>query len=198
MINREPLDPIRRKMLADMGIDVWSLRESPIAGVHVRGDDHSEPAPVASSSPLVEPAPSSPAVADVETRPSLDNDPLSVTYLVSRFAAMLIDNSDVGVSRRLCKDLLASATGDWDTSLREITFSWPVGGSQADGWRAFKAFVEKQLADTDARLVLCSAALARQLAGLKTDCELLVMPAFADFDAARKRTLWCSMQALGR
>ena len=195
MINREPLDPIRRKMLADMGIDVWSLRESPIAGAHVRGDDHSEPASVPSSSPAVEP---SPAVADVETRPSLDNDPLSVTYLVSRFAAMLIDNSDVGVSRRLCKDLLASATGDWDTSLREITFSWPVGGSQADGWRAFKAFVEKQLADTDARLVLCSAALARQLAGLKTDCELLVMPAFADFDAARKRTLWCSMQALGR
>ena len=192
MINREPLDPIRRKMLADMGIDVWSLRESPIAGAYVRGDDHTEPAAVASSSPAVEPAPT------VETRPSLDNDPLSVTYLVSRFAAMLIDNSDVGVSRRLCKDLLASATGDWDTSLREITFSWPVGGSQADGWRAFKAFVEKQLADTDARLVLCSAALARQLAGLKTDCELLVMPAFADFDAARKRTLWCSMQALGR
>jgi hypothetical protein len=206
-------------MLADMGIEVWSLRTLLVHRESVTGMA-TEPPLVATAEtiavseavPAEETVPAKEIVVVPEPRqPSTPSMPgpvseqastnarsLAVTYLVCGSTVMLVDNTETGLSRRLCRDLLAAAATDWLSVPREIAFSWPGGGPQADGWRAFRAFVEKQLSDTEARLALCSEGLAAQLIDLVGDCELLVLPALGDLDVEAKRALWRRMQTLGQ
>ncbi|MFP6834472.1 MAG: hypothetical protein VB948_00010 [Pseudomonadales bacterium] len=173
-------EPIRRRMLADMGIEVWLLREPPVPSQPELASD-------TSSADVVQSPPPGPEAA-IEA--------LTVTCLVSDSAMMLVDGVGPGVSRRLCRDLLASVTGQWRLSPREITFAWPAGGSQSDCWRAFKAFAEKQLSEQDVAVVMCSEALLERLPELDVGCKLLALPGLSEFGAAAKRTIWHRMQTL--
>lgn len=198
------LDPVRSRMLADMGIDVWLLRESV--------DLLPGQSPGSASTPLV-PAPTideqpiqnlqdfpdaqhlqQPAVPD--SPPVEDSEPLAVTCLVSQSAVMLVDNSEPGISRRLCRDMLATVTGEWSSAPREIQFAWPGGRAQAECWRAFKAFAEKQLSESDVRVVLCSEQLVGRLPELGADGQLLALPGFSELGVDAKRALWLRMQSL--
>lgn len=202
LTNVRRLDPVRRAMLADMGIEVWTLRKP--SGVRESASGSAgETEPVAVPKMVVAPEPPQPPVpalpAGLQERTSTDTRSLAVTYLVSGSAVMLVDNGDTGISRRLCRDLLACAAGDWGSVAREIAFSWPGGGPQSDGWRAFRAFAEKQLSEVQAHVVLCDEGLAEQLTDLVgDDCELLVLPALGDLDVEAKRALWRRMQTLGQ
>jgi hypothetical protein len=154
-------------MLADMGIDVWLLREPPISS-QIAQDPGAEAATEA----------------------------LTVTCLVSESTVMLVDRVGLGVTRRLCRDLLASVTGQWRLNPREIAFSWPAGGSQSDCWRAFKAFAEKQLSEQDVAVVMCSEALLERLPELDVQCKLLALPGLSEFGTDAKRAIWRRIKTL--
>jgi hypothetical protein len=203
------LDPIRRKMLEDMGIDVWVLREpdnrsaNPVERIAPDVVQAGVPVQVVAAEvpnePVLAPTPIPiPTRTPTPTPTPRGSKALAVTYLVSQAAVMLIDNEEPGISRRLCRDLLASVSGDWTTRPREIAFSWPGGGSPDDGWRAFKAFVDKQLGESQAPLVICSDSLAAHLSDFPANAELLVLPVFTELDAGRKRELWHRMAAVKR
>jgi hypothetical protein len=200
------LDPVRRKMLKDMGIDVWLLREPAIPMPAAPADRSDAPPATAAVEATVAIEAGVPIEATVAAEAAIaDSTPAelpSVTCLVSKLAVMLVDNTRRAVSGRLCKDLLAAATGEWSNGPkaagpREIAFVWPRERSQAECWRAFKAFAEKQLAEPDVRVVLCSEALVERLPELGAGRELLALPEFSELDLDGKRALWRRMQALG-
>ena len=123
-----------------------------------------------------------------------------MTCFVTQMAIMLIDDAELGVFRRLCWDIVAAVTGDWNNEPRsarprEISFTWP-DRSQEECWRAFTAFAEKQMAEPDVRVVLCGEALVERLPELTVGRELLAVPDFAELGLADKRALWRRMQAL--
>jgi hypothetical protein len=217
------LDPVRRKMLEDMGIDVWLLREAPVRSaasetppepsvevIEVAEAIAAPPAqPLSPHQPEPSAAPAAPAApARIQTgqseQPVQEESPggsLSVTCFVSEFVVMLIDNAEPGVSRRLCADLLAAVTGNWSTGpnaarTSQIPFTWPAGRARAEGWRAFNAFADRQLGETEVRVVMCSAELADRLPELPTGCRMLVLPEFSELGVDTKRSLWRRIQAL--
>jgi len=183
-------------MLADMGIEVWLLRDPPVqdpAALASRpGGLGATIGPTTSTTTLSTSVGSMPAIA-----PETAGHPLAVICLVSQNTVLLVDDAGTGVSgERLCRDLLASVTGHWRPRPREITFTWPAGRSQAECWRAFKAFAEKQLGELDVAVVLCSEGLLGQLPELGVDCKLLALPGLSELGVEAKRVLWRRMQAL--
>jgi hypothetical protein len=194
------LDPIRSRILKDIGIDVWLLRQSIVDPVSP--DSRPQPKPQPQPQPRLQPSTATPSPRTEPQSPpgpatqTVAHAALAVTCLVNQVALMLIDNSEPGVSRRLCRDLLAGIAGDWRSTPREVVFTWPADAGRSDGWRAFKAFAEKQLSEAQVRVVLCSEPLARQLPALAPGCDLLTLPALAKLDVEGKRALWQAMQHL--
>jgi len=194
------LDPIRRTMLKDMGIEVWSLRagheQAPTAQLPVpqAAAPRLDLAAAAPAAPAAE-APPQREVRAAAATPAEPEQHLAVTCLVTATVVMFVDNNEPGASRRLCSDLLATASGDWSTRPREVNFSWEL---QGDGWRAFRAFADKQLTETDARLVICGAGLREHLPELSSGSELLELPRFANLDVDAKRTVWRRFQSVPR
>jgi hypothetical protein len=211
------LDPVRRKMLEDMGIDVWLLR-APVPSADTAPAEVADvveaivappaqplsPIQTEPSAPPAPPAPPAPIQTEQPVQPLQEDPPggsLAVTCFVSEFVVMLIDNAEPGVSRRLCGDLLAAVTGNWSAGpdsarISEIPFTWPAGRTRAEGWRAFNAFADRQLGETEVRVVMCSAELADRLPELPTACRLLVLPGFSELGVDAKRSLWRQIQAL--
>ncbi len=206
------LDSVRSKMLADMGIEVWLQRDSvappsrlPAAPPPAPAEQRSmarpgasigpEPVPMPTAAPTLQPLPLQlPPQRAVLAEP----EPLAVTCLVNGSVVMLIGDAQSGISRRLCQDLLAGVTGDWTSSPQELTFTWPAGMARDEGWRAFKAFADKQLREANARCVLCSEAMVDRLPELPRDCRVLALPELCALGVAGKRALWRRIQTLKR
>ncbi|MCZ6710426.1 MAG: hypothetical protein O7B25_08685 [Gammaproteobacteria bacterium] len=187
-------DPIRRRMLADMGIDVWLLREPPVPS---RAPPESRPAGFeATSDQVLAKSAAVNVVQSPTTAPEPANKPLAVTCLVSQTTLMLVDCVGPGVTMRLCRDLLASVAGQWRLDPREIAFTWPAGRSQSECWRAFKAFAEKQLSEQDVAVVMCSETLLERLPELGVKVQLLALPGLSELGADAKRAIWRGIQAL--
>jgi hypothetical protein len=99
---------------------------------------------------------------------------------------------------RLGRDLLAAATRSWGADPKRISFDWREPGDPSDGWRAFKAFADKQLADAEASVIFVNEALVDHLPEQASSETLVVLPDVAEFDTDAKRALWTRIRSLGR
>jgi hypothetical protein len=204
-------------MLADMGIDVWRLR----TGAATAAESASTPAPApsaaAAAAALLETAHppqrrrSVPRASPPSSAPSAgpgpavgpEAAPLSAVSLAVPGVVMLLDGPVSRRDRRLAMDVLASAASDWQAKPLTRQFDWPprIGaGAVATGadalQRALEAFVDKDLADHGASLLLCSETLAAQLPDRWPDCRRVLVPTLERLgrDASLKRALWQSLR----
>lgn len=202
------LDPFRRGLLADMGVDVWVLRDSRIGVVEEAATDaivvpeaSIETTVPASTPEIVAPAEAKPPLlpeagdAGASPMPRAPSDAdapgaIAVTCLTQPGAVLLTHGRDWAKAGRLGRDLLAAATGNWGAEPRRISFDWREPGAPGDGWRAFKAFADKQLADAEASVIFVNETLVDQLPDGARERMLIVLPALAEFDMDAKRALW--------
>jgi hypothetical protein len=168
----------RRQILADMGITRWRLRAA-----QARGPREVDLA----------------SVRESPAAPVADQGRWSVLSLALGDAVLLVDGESSRRDLRLAQDVLAAATGDWRKRPAARRFHWPPdvagGGVQpaADaGRRALNAFVDKDLGDHAARLLVCTEPLAPRLEESWPGCRRLVIPALDVLgrEAAAKRSLW--------
>lgn len=172
----------RRRILSDMGIALWQLRapEPP-------------PAAAAPATAVIPPAaPDTPAEIDQAV------EPWSVLSLAQGDTVLLVDGDSSRRDLRLALDVLSAASGDWQGKAVSRRFDWPprVAGQHVppadDGRRAFNAFVDKDLDDHEAALLLCVETLAGMLPDALAGRRRVVIPALAELgrDTAAKRALW--------
>ena len=212
------LDARRRGMLADMGIDVWVIRGNAAGVVEVpqsqtivvpepvppaetkapekgpdvaRLNDSAPSAAQQAKMPVPRRRPLEPPLADVATE-------IAVTCLTRPGALLLAYGREWTQAGRLGRDLLAAATGSWGSDSKRISFGWREPGDPSDGWRAFKAFADKQLADAEASVIFVNEALVDHLPERASSGTLVVLPNLAEFDTDAKRGLWTRIRNLGR
>lgn len=212
------LDAFRRGLLADMGIDVWVLRENAYGALEEAPADAivvPEPAPPREKSAPdrkreiaeqveVAPPPAQPK-EKADTRPAVQEPATAgaeaaadmvVTCLSRPGALLLAHGREWAQAGRLGRDLLAAATGNWGEDPRRISFDWQEPGAPTDGWRAFKAFADKQLADAEASVLFVSETLVDHLPERARAWTLIVLPALKGFDADAKRAIWTRIRTL--
>ncbi|MCZ6619517.1 MAG: hypothetical protein O7E57_15450 [Gammaproteobacteria bacterium] len=205
------MDIAKRQLLRDLEIDVWVLR--PFLNAHRNETTHGQHATVAqpatgldvgteptahtveqSQLPVREPVGSS------ETDTGIAVSCVSAPGVLLLFEATppLQDRRRIG--GRLVNDLLAAVSGDWQISVRETQFTWPLVGvanlPSQDGPRALGAFVEKQMQECGAGWVLATRKVIDLLAdGLLGD-KLISMPPIQDLvaDSEQKKQLWRQIQ----
>ena len=182
------LDLVRRNMLAVMGIDVWIPRDvasrassgDAVTAEPVSADSHSAvPPPAAVSAPQTF-RPGGPT--GVETgEVQVHGAALSVTCLVTDQVMMLIDGAPRD-SGRMCADVLAAVTGCWTAQPRVIPFVWPASAvatdkssNESEHWRAFKAFAEMRITESQVRVLLCSEGLVTHLPNLPEGCGVVAL-----------------------
>lgn len=211
-------DAARRRILADMGIDVWRLRVAEVS------ETRSEPVPSAAAAPAVSPAapavaavarPAEPAVPAPAEKASAVREPVRKPAAVpqERFSAvaiavpgavLLVADAPSKVEARLARDVLGAASGAWRARPVSRRFDWPpelggesLAGDARSGDRALAAFVDKDLADHGARVLLCAEPLARRLPDRWAGCRRLVIPPLAVLgsDAGAKQALWSALAA---
>ncbi len=189
-------DAVRRQILSDMGIETWQLRAASAGAAPERAGQRPSavtPQPVVTGEPAA--AQPAPAPAPTRRRPAV-----SAISLAAPGVVLLVEG---GISRRdhrLARDLLAAVTGDWRAKAVNRRFDWVSeqgDESAADtARRALWAFVQKDLEDHVARLLVCVAPLAERLPeGVPEDgieCRRLIVPALAALghDAGAKRAVW--------
>ena len=207
---------VRRRLLNEMGIEVWYLRaRAPAAGVP---DSALPPAVVADSAaePLV-PAPHSDPVhrrhmdprsvkaascqSDTDTKADLA---APERRAEARFAVEALAVPGVllvaGASSRrgetlLAKDVVRAARRDWSAAVRRARFDWPQPGAAGASGPALAAFVDKQAEDCGAKILLITACAASHLA----DCpfDFVAVPDIASLaEAQNKLVLWRRLQEL--
>ena len=105
-----------------------------------------------------------------------------------------------GSGGRLVNDLLATAVGDWQMSVRETQFRWPPAGvaklQPQDASRVLCAFVEKQMQECGARWVFATETVINWLADGLPGEKLIGIPSLRDLsaDGERKKQLWRQIQ----
>ena len=143
---------------------------------------------------------------------------LSVLSLALGRSIMLIAGSPSRRDLRLAMDVLAAASADWQTKPSARRFDWPpdvsadllASDQQASDQqasvqqasdqdapsRALEAFVDKDVVDHQARLLLCADSLSARLSERWPGCSLVVVPPLDVLgrDVARKRALWQAIQ----
>ena len=210
MANFSGREAARRTMLADMGVDVWVLRDRG-DGIANDASDTVADTPAATP-PVTRPVPTMahppPTVADppptvvhppAVTADTADAEQVSVTCLVSGEVVMLADDC-TPERKRLAADILAAAAGHGrgasPDSSQELTFSWD--GDEQSQWRALRAFVDKQLADHRPKTVLCSGGLCPRLEDQLARHRVVVLAELAELGKRMdlKRELWRQIQNL--
>jgi hypothetical protein len=125
---------------------------------------------------------------------------LSVLSIALPGAVMLIEGELVKRDQRLALDVLAAASGDRQAKPALRRFDGqpvPAGGAVSPGsvHRALQAFVDKDLDDHGARILLCSEPLAALLPEWPQR-RRVILPSLdlLGRDAACKRALWQALQ----
>ena len=198
----------RRQVLADLGIDVWRLRDSTVP----------EPAAQPVSRPVaVDPvAAPGPVVAPVRARPaspprSLAQPVLSLQSIAVPGLLLLVGGTLGRRDRRLVLDLLGAATGDWDLKPAVRQFQWPpalpAGAADAAAQdvpaeRALRAFIDKDIGDHAVSVLICTADVAAVLPGPDAwpGCRRHRIDSLSALgqDPAGKRALWRFLSEAGR
>lgn len=178
-----------------MGITQWHLRVAP-------GEAREAARPEAWQPPEAPPpeAPPEPqAPASERTAPAAAASPIAVVSLALGGVVLLAEDVRSRRDRRLARDVLAAAAGDFVTRPAARRFHWPpqgagdaVAADAASGDRALRAFVDKDLADHGAALLLCTESVARRLGDERPGCRRVTMPDLATLgrDVGGKRALW--------
>lgn len=189
---QQRLDPRRREILGLMGIDIWTLR-TPRSENAAPKTDATLDGGVDRRLPAARRA--SPAELGAAADPVQEQEsPLSLVCLEADRAMLLLE-SGPHLSARFWRDVLAAACGRWDVQPQVVSFVWPdpefthVGGS-SEGWRAFKAFMERRLSESPPSVLLCGVGLSGRLPALPDGCRLVMLPDTADPGVEAKRALW--------
>lgn len=180
----------RRQILSDMGIVRWQLRTTATA-VEQRNGRAPHPAPPASE-------------AGGRGREVAREAPWSALSIASGGVLLLVPGDNSRRDLRLATDLLAAASGDWQTRPVSRRFDWPgaagreVTQAPDGGRRALTAFIDKDLADHDVRLLLCVKALRSLLPESLPRCRSVEIPALETLgrDPDAKRLLWQSLREI--
>ncbi len=205
----------RRQILADLGIVQWRLRAAEGEIRRQAPAAEAEPAPAAADLPperarTPNPAPQAARPPEAETMaepraaPAEASDPeaqapWSALSLADGRVVLIIDGECSQRDLRLARDILAAACGDWAGKPSSRRFDWPPGGGvraaaggAAAARRALAAFVDKDLADYQGRLLLCTEPLAELVPQPSAPCRRLVIPRLDTLgrDAEAKRALW--------
>jgi hypothetical protein len=216
---RSTLGPAaRRRILADLGIDVWRLRsravEAPSPSEDPVGAVFNRDRPLAES--RLKTAPTS--AARTSQGNALPQGPESrleaaptgairfeVVSLSTAGVTLLLGAPPTGRAARLARDLLSAATGRWDAEPAMRTFEWPPGhanrvpaaGLRGAAERALAAFVDKELADHGATLLLLDDSVAARLEAFQRPGDRIAIGELAVIarDPAEKRRIW---SAIGR
>lgn len=185
-------DAVRRGLLADMGIDVWVMRRDAGDVVAHERAASAEPDPAPTVAGEAEPLPEPRPTHAPQAPPGAE---LDVACLASGRTLLLVD--DAGAEQqRLLGDIVLAAGGDSTAAPRELNFHW--SGDEATRWRAFGAFVDKQLVDHAPRVILCSEVLCMHLPAESADLPVIALPPLARLgrSAQLKRELWRQIQSL--
>jgi hypothetical protein len=128
---------------------------------------------------------------------------ISVLSIALAGTLVLVDGASSRRDLKLARDVAAAASGDWQARPVSRRFDWPpavpgdgVPPAADAGRRALNAFVDKDLGDHEARLLLCIEPLARLLPESFSGCRRLVMPALDVLgrEAEAKRALWQAIE----
>ncbi|MGA1370818.1 MAG: hypothetical protein ACO3Z6_04400 [Pseudomonadales bacterium] len=198
---RAPLTaPVRRRILADLGIEVWRSRDAVV--VAAATEPVIEQAPSASPTPAGDHA----AVTAAPVAPSVlvqQAERLECHGFGLSGAVLLLMNRPVGREARFARDLLAAAAGNYTAEPERRVFEWPpvasLPGAMAPGaaQRALAAFIDKLVQDAGARAVLAEAGTveAGVIEALSSAQPQVVVVSFSRLaelvrDGAAKRALW--------
>ena len=201
---------VRGNVLADMGIQVWGLRrgsEAPTDTLMDTSIDTQQAAETPQAIPV--PSPSEPAATAAAPVPIADQSPqdavvaeapsatpdVAAICLVAEQVVMLVDDCPLD-QRRLMLDIFAAAAGQRaPAGHQELRFRWD--GDAAAQWRAFGAFVDKQLVDHEPQFMLCSEGLCDHLPERTEQPALIVLPALVELGkrVELKRELWRQIQS---
>jgi hypothetical protein len=169
-----------------MGIVRWRLR--------VADRLTAQPPSAVSEAATIEPDTAAPVAGQV---------PVSVLSIALPGSVVLVDGASSRRDLKLARDVAAAASRDWRATPVSRRFDWSprVAGDgvppAADaGTRAFNAFVDKDLVDHGAWLLLCIEPLARLLPESFAGCRRLVIPALDVLgrEADAKRALWQAIE----
>ncbi|HAR29892.1 MAG TPA: hypothetical protein DCR65_00110 [Gammaproteobacteria bacterium] len=216
---RAPLSAsVRRRILGDLGIEVWRLRSTQAESVaraqviepHTDRELARAAAPLASAP--VAPAPSAAAAGpNSANTPHPAREPSAIPALrVEGYglalpgAVLLLAGRPVGRDARFARDLLAAAAGSYAAEPELRRFEWPpalpLPGTQSPdaAQRALAAFLDKLLQDMGAKALLVEAAIAEMLPAAFADVLVVRFPNLSGLarEGAAKRAVWSSLQPL--
>jgi|TARA_B100000315_G_scaffold216719_1_gene216816 hypothetical protein len=133
-----------------MGITVWTLRGESAGEYQIQADP-SEERPRLDSPPRSNPQAQPEATGRVE--------PATHRFVIHALCVpgvVLLSDAITRQNRTLFFDLLRAAASDWQATPAALEFSWPIPGASGDAGPALNAFVDKQVSDFAARLVLAT------------------------------------------
>ncbi len=209
-----PLSERQRRLLGDMGIEVWYLRGPGRAKavVPTRGVSPTPPPDSRTTAALIDKAHQSadaspasdarretlgaPSETGASTAPPSPQQPAPATdapYAVVALGApgilLVVEHSTNRGDAILARDIVWAACGDWTPPVRQARFDWPQPGATGSSAPVLAAFIEKQAEDHGAQRVLVTASTARRLdANAEHFIEIPDLSSLADGEA--KSALW--------
>ncbi len=204
------LDSRRRKILRDMGIDVWVLRAVPGQAAGASSAPAIAELPTGSLAAATPPNPAAAARAALtgiaaqqaeprrsdgsrrraETPDSAPAERIVVESVALKGVVLLLYGPVSRRDQRLAHDVVSSAVAAWSEKPVHRRFSWPpaapAGKSAADAnglpvlRRALRAFVDKDLHDHQAHKVLYVGAVAEHLPDTWPGARVLRLPALGE------------------
>lgn len=148
----------------------------------------------------VPPAAASPGVSRAR-RPGAEPAPFAVVSLSVPGVTLLLEGRPGPRAARIARDLFGAAGARWDAEPAYREFDWPpapglpvVTGPDA-ARRALGAFVEKELADHQPRLLLVAESLAARLDTTPAGIRRVLLPDLDRLavDAQAKRKVWSAL-----
>ena len=208
------LDPHRKQILEDMGIEVWRRRRAApkpapakpstrtaAAAQRRRGAPAGE-GPQRRRQPTSTPtnAPRRPAAAagaSLERQPPAAPTPTDEAFALTATCAQgVLVATGAFVNRKqaaLAADIARCAGRDWSADLKHLRFDWPLPGITGAAAPALCAFLDKQMQDFAVQRPLVTASMARKIPPDAFDC--IAIPDLEQLeDADAKRELWRRLQ----
>ena len=208
------LDPHRKQILEDMGIEVWRRRgtapkpapaqpstRTAAAAQRRRGTPAGEgpqrrrqPASTPTNAPK---RPAAAAGASLERPPPVAPAPTDEAFALTATCAQGVLVATGAFANRkqaaLAADIARCAGGDWSADLKQLRFDWPLPGITGAAAPALCAFLDKQMQDFAVQRPLVTASMARKIPSDAFDC--IAIPDLEQLeDADAKRELWRRLQ----
>lgn len=203
---------VQHRLLKDMGIDAWYLREAVpdrVEAAPTTGTDtampkqapadttpsqrHADPQPVTQTATVSAPT----ASGDLPAAGDQAVEPFAVQALGVPGALLIAGTFARAGDAVLARDIVRTARRAWSASVRQAGFSWPQAGASGEPAPALGAFIEKQAEDCAAETLLVTESAAARLG----DCALTFV-SIPDLDTLadpqNKVALWRRLQALAR